>query len=268
MSRRVLVVTADWVGERMAGPAIRAVNLARELARRGHEVTLAVPNGAGVPLDGVTSARLDPHDARGTVSLALAHDAVVAQRLPSSAMVSLAGSEVRVVYDLYDHVPHELMAAVLGRPVEARDDLQLIRQRLCPRDGSSHGRCLRLRERTPARPLAGSSGGAVPSESRGARARSVAPAPDRGRSLRDRGVATERGRSRASRSAPRSRRAFADSGLGRRALDVAGPLDGHSRVAELSRTQKDIRLVFLGLSSRGERGSPACTSSTFAGGSP
>jgi len=45
-------------------------------------------------------------------------------------MVSLAGSEVRVVYDLYDHVPHELMAAVLGRPVEARDDLQLIRQRL------------------------------------------------------------------------------------------------------------------------------------------
>ncbi|MBA2371423.1 MAG: hypothetical protein H0V71_07220 [Chloroflexi bacterium] len=45
-------------------------------------------------------------------------------------MVSLAGSEVRVVYDLYDHVPHELMAAARGRPVEARDDLQLIRQRL------------------------------------------------------------------------------------------------------------------------------------------
>ena len=105
MSRRVLVVTADWVGQRMAGPAIRAVNLARELAQRGLDVTLAAPNDVDAPIDGVTSIRLDGHDARGTIAAALRHDAVVAQWLPRTAMVSLADCETRVVYDLYDPVP-------------------------------------------------------------------------------------------------------------------------------------------------------------------
>ena len=130
MSRRVLVVTADHVGDRMAGPAIRAVNLARELARLGFEVTLAAPNGTGASIDDVSSTRLDPHDARGTTALASAHDAVVAQRLPAAATISLAGSDTRVVYDLYDHVPHELMAAAHARSPRSSDELQLTRHRL------------------------------------------------------------------------------------------------------------------------------------------
>ena len=43
--RRVLFVANDHVGTRMAGPGIRAVNLARQLARE-FEVTLAAPNEA------------------------------------------------------------------------------------------------------------------------------------------------------------------------------------------------------------------------------
>ena len=41
--RRVLVVANEQVGARMAGPAIRALNLARQLADRGASVTLAMP---------------------------------------------------------------------------------------------------------------------------------------------------------------------------------------------------------------------------------
>jgi len=130
VKRRVLVVSADWVGERMAGPAIRAVNFARELARRGLEVTLATPNEVEVPIEGIRAIRLQGMDARGTVALARQHDTVVAQSLPVSAMVSLAGTPTRIVYDLYDPVPHELLAAAHGRPRRAQDDLLLTRVRL------------------------------------------------------------------------------------------------------------------------------------------
>jgi glycosyltransferase involved in cell wall biosynthesis len=130
MNRRVLVVTSDLVGARMAGPAIRAVNIARELANRGHDVTLASPNDIDLPLHGIVSCRLDFHDVRGTISLARRHDAVVTQWLPPAAMVSLARSETRVIYDLYDPVLNELMASVSERAHEKHDDLQLARHRL------------------------------------------------------------------------------------------------------------------------------------------
>ncbi len=60
---RVLVVSAEPIGERMAGPAIRAVELARALARGGCAVTLAAPGGA--PVDGVArlAAGLEDYDA-------------------------------------------------------------------------------------------------------------------------------------------------------------------------------------------------------------
>jgi glycosyltransferase involved in cell wall biosynthesis len=130
LNRRILVVTADTVGERMAGPAIRAVNLARELARREFQVTVASPDESQAELDGVTRARLDKHDARNTVALARQHDAVVAQWLPPAAMVALAGSETRVVYDLYDPAPHEVLASAHQHQREDHDRLQLTRIRL------------------------------------------------------------------------------------------------------------------------------------------
>jgi glycosyltransferase involved in cell wall biosynthesis len=130
VNRRVLVVTSDHVGERMAGPAIRAFNIARELAIRGHAVTLASPKGVDIPMDGVVQRRLDFHDARGTIALAQAHDAVVAQWLAPAAMVSLARSETRVIYDLYDPVLNEVLASVSERPHELQDKLQLERLRL------------------------------------------------------------------------------------------------------------------------------------------
>ena len=183
-------------------------------------------------------------------------------------MVSLAGSEVRVVYDLYDHVPHELMAAVLGRPVEARDDLQLIRQRLwletvlrtgdafvcaserqrdlwlgalgvlCRLNHEEHARDPSLRHLIGVVPFGIE---ASPPNVGDPVLRGVLPGVDE-----------------------RSQILVWGGGL----WTWLDPLTVIRAVGELSRTQGDIRLVFLGLSSRGERGSPACTSSTFAGGSP
>src|SRR5262245_50587147 len=111
VKRRVLVVTSDHVGKRMAGPAVRAFNIARELAIRGHAVTLATPNSIDIPLDGVVPHRLDFRDARATIALARRHDSVVAQWLAPAAMVSLARSETHVVYDLYDPVLTEVLAS-------------------------------------------------------------------------------------------------------------------------------------------------------------
>ncbi|MDQ3424648.1 MAG: glycosyltransferase family 4 protein, partial [Actinomycetota bacterium] len=45
-----------------------AVNLARELARRGHEVALAATNDVEVPIEGVRSIRLERMNARSTGS--------------------------------------------------------------------------------------------------------------------------------------------------------------------------------------------------------
>jgi glycosyltransferase involved in cell wall biosynthesis len=45
-------------------------------------------------------------------------------------MVALARSGTRVIYDLYDPVPHELMASVRERPRHHRDELQLKRHQL------------------------------------------------------------------------------------------------------------------------------------------
>ena len=117
---RVLVATSDWVGKQMAGPGIRAFNLAHQLATRGFDVTLAAPNQIDVAVDGVTTVRLGAYDSRATIALARSYDAVVAQRLPARAMVSLADSPTRVVYDLYDPPLQSAMAAKRHRVHEAR----------------------------------------------------------------------------------------------------------------------------------------------------
>jgi len=58
---RVLLVCGDAVGRRMAGPAIRAVELGRVLAAAGHDVTVATPDladteGLGVAVTTLSDA--------------------------------------------------------------------------------------------------------------------------------------------------------------------------------------------------------------------
>ncbi|NCY17229.1 MAG: hypothetical protein EBX39_10775, partial [Actinobacteria bacterium] len=50
---RVVFICADTVGDLMAGPAIRSVELASVLASAGHRVVLAAPPGSRLELPGV-----------------------------------------------------------------------------------------------------------------------------------------------------------------------------------------------------------------------
>jgi glycosyltransferase involved in cell wall biosynthesis len=97
---RVLLVSHERIGDRMAGPGIRYYHFARELSRR-FQVTLMTPNqdvGAVEGVDVVAGRRAS----YGAVkALAAKHDAVVAQHFGVRTMRYLARSPIRVVYDLY-----------------------------------------------------------------------------------------------------------------------------------------------------------------------
>lgn len=98
--RRVLLVSNDPVGSRMAGPGIRYLHFARELARR-HEVVLVVPSRPDVDV-GVETVEAPALRGRGLVRLARRADAVVSQQLGVFTMRALARTDAKVVYDLYD----------------------------------------------------------------------------------------------------------------------------------------------------------------------
>jgi glycosyltransferase involved in cell wall biosynthesis len=108
MPASVLVVTEDRLGEMLGGAAIRAYEIARSLADVA-DVTLAAP---GIEPSGLAPARHvafeldDPRPLRG-----LFQDTdVVIMRPPNPVVASwLRGSRARVVYDLCDPVPLDIL---------------------------------------------------------------------------------------------------------------------------------------------------------------
>jgi glycosyltransferase involved in cell wall biosynthesis len=122
VKRRLLVVSNDHVGSRMAGPGIRSFNFARELVA-AFEVTLSAPNTVDLEIEGVRIKQLDPRDASTMTMEALRYDAVLAQRLPIPTMLQLAQSSVRTVYDLYDPALLELVAHSAKRRESANSEL-------------------------------------------------------------------------------------------------------------------------------------------------
>ena len=144
MRARVLVLSSEPIGERMAGPAIRAVELARVLARE-HDVTLAAPgvalprttalrrgtvldksaqsgsiqDGPSIP-DGITPLNAGFSDYEALVAAAHAHDVVVAQELPPTLLGRLAELPARLVLDLYNPIVIEVLEAVAARTERAQ----------------------------------------------------------------------------------------------------------------------------------------------------
>jgi glycosyltransferase involved in cell wall biosynthesis len=111
----------------MAGTGIRYLWFARELARRGHDVTLVVPFATDL-VETAFAIRVDnPWHANRMTSLAHAHDAVVAQRLPVPTMLALARSRIRTIYDLYAPLTIEQAALGQGSSVRRRADSDLNR---------------------------------------------------------------------------------------------------------------------------------------------
>lgn len=104
---RVLVLSGEPVGSAMAGPAIRAHELARVLREAGHEVALETPS-----------------DRRAARALAARHDVVVLQGWALERFPGLADAGARLVVDLYDPFALELLMLLEERPLAERTQAQ------------------------------------------------------------------------------------------------------------------------------------------------
>lgn len=110
---RALVVSASPIGEAMAGPAIRAFEMARAL-RPVADVTLAAAhddpsNPPGPDVDHLVFRQRDPSPLRDA---ALAADVIVAQPPWPQLAAWARRSGARLVYDLYDPEPLEVLAHI------------------------------------------------------------------------------------------------------------------------------------------------------------
>ncbi|MEO7428985.1 MAG: glycosyltransferase family 1 protein, partial [Acidimicrobiales bacterium] len=114
---KVAIVTQDVFGDRLAGPAIRALAMGRALAAEGHEVQVHSTGGAASSSDLVVAGRL----ASGTATaIGRSADVVVVQGDVLDACPGLGRGTGALVADLYD--PFELEGLVRGvdLPVRAR----------------------------------------------------------------------------------------------------------------------------------------------------
>ncbi|MBN9632906.1 MAG: glycosyltransferase [Actinobacteria bacterium] len=113
---RVMVITGDPIGAKMAGPAIRAWAIAEALAF-DHDVTLV--SLAGVePMDApFTLAHVRIGDQRAMANLEREHDVIVFQGLAMALFDSLRKTDKIVVADIYD--PMHLEQLEQGRDLGA-----------------------------------------------------------------------------------------------------------------------------------------------------
>lgn len=129
MSVSVIVLSAEAVGERMAGPAIRAAELARALAGAGHRVTVAAPAPSTAP-EGTRLVKAGFEDLDALLAAAREHDVLVAQELPPTLLGRLRRLPVRVALDLYNPIVMEVLEAVAGeRPRVQRRIQELVGMR-------------------------------------------------------------------------------------------------------------------------------------------
>jgi glycosyltransferase involved in cell wall biosynthesis len=113
---RVLVVSQDVVGERMAGPAIRAFELARALARE-FDVTLAAPAPITRAGDGFDIVAWTPSS---FPALLTGRDVVVAFGSLIADQPALRKADVAVVADLYDPAGFEALEHHASDDVDTR----------------------------------------------------------------------------------------------------------------------------------------------------
>lgn len=116
-SVKVAIVTQDVIGERLAGPAIRALAMGQALATQSHDVRVHSTGAASWPSELVVPGRLSP---TGAAAVGRWADVVVVQGDVLDACPGLGRGDGALVCDLYD--PFELEGLVRGvdLPVRAR----------------------------------------------------------------------------------------------------------------------------------------------------
>ncbi|WP_194397780.1 glycosyltransferase [Microbacterium atlanticum] len=109
---RVVVVTADVVGARMAGPGIRFVEIATQLTQVA-DVTLAV-GIEGSETESLAGRGFAVREFRGRdelVALVSAHDVAFCQLIDDEVVRQGAAAGCRFVFDLYNALPAEAIGA-------------------------------------------------------------------------------------------------------------------------------------------------------------
>lgn len=125
IGRRIIVVSSEQPGRRMAGPALRAVSWARELAAVGADVRLAVPSAPDMAL-GVPVAPFGKPSAGTFLRMARECDVVITQPQRVDVAAGLHRGGARVVYDLYVPSFVEYPASLLARGAPDRRSRRLI----------------------------------------------------------------------------------------------------------------------------------------------
>jgi hypothetical protein len=110
----------------MAGPAIRAFELARALAGAGHEATLAAPAPSAVADPAVTLLDAGFADFDRLLAAAREHDVLVAQELPAQLLRHVRRLPIHLVADLYNPRPMEVLEAVRDRSPAAQRRAQAL----------------------------------------------------------------------------------------------------------------------------------------------
>lgn len=129
MSTNVLVVSSEPVGRTMAGPAIRALELARVLSR-SCRVTLAAPAPSTCDDPGIELLEAGFRDFRPLLEAVRAHDVVVAQELPATMIERIRRLPVGLVVDLYNPILLEVLeGTAASEPREQRRTRERIRLR-------------------------------------------------------------------------------------------------------------------------------------------
>ncbi len=126
---RILVVGGGVIGARMAGPSIRAWEIARALHRRGLDVTLAAP-GAPAPAADFETVAFDVQGAALRAAAARA-EALLVQGLALAHYPFLAALDLPVIVDIYDpfvleNLPQRAAESMAGRTRYHKKDLDVL----------------------------------------------------------------------------------------------------------------------------------------------
>jgi hypothetical protein len=119
MGQRILVVTPDVLAEKMAGPAIRAWQIARCLAAdaAGHAVTLASAAECSIEGAGFECRFVGWHE---LARFAESFDIVIAQGFVTYHAPGLLRSDKVLVLDLYDPIQLEQLEQLVSQPISRR----------------------------------------------------------------------------------------------------------------------------------------------------
>jgi glycosyltransferase involved in cell wall biosynthesis len=124
---RLLIISAEAMGDRMAGPAIRAFELAAALSGRC-QVQLAAPRGSSLPVGGTLDLHLyDPRRPRSLARALGGNDVVLAPPLAPGLIAAIRQAGRPWIADLVNPEPFEGLEFGRGLPPSRRRAHEILR---------------------------------------------------------------------------------------------------------------------------------------------